>query len=168
MIESLKKFNLYVLPDKSSYHEISKFIKFLSEENNILYLDFSYDKNSELGHWYMNYKPISYETAQSVDKFREFVKPHLFNTDIVLIDINGVHNLHLIKDSLELFDKVNLNVLCLKKRSSHLLFSENVRWSEVYIINNDNKLQIASTEESFTFESFKLQYIREIKLDKLI
>jgi hypothetical protein len=165
MIDLTKHTNLYILDNKRTYTEITKFMRFLGEEYNILYLDFSYDKNKSIGEYYLTYRGISYEMAQSPKDFKEFLITNLRNIDIVIIDINGVHNIPLISEVLPIFDKVNLNILCLEKRSSKVLNTD-FRFDEIYSISEDVVLTLSDDSE-FTFESFKTQFIRNIKLDNL-
>lgn len=165
MIDLTKHTNLYILDNKRTYTEITKFMRFLGEEYNILYLDFSYDKNKAIGEYYLTYRGISYEMAQSPKDFKEFLITNLRNIDIVIIDINGVHNIPLISKVLPIFDKVNLNILCLEKRSSKVLNTD-FRFDEIYSISEDVVLTLSDDSE-FTFESFKTQFIRNIKLDNL-
>jgi hypothetical protein len=61
---------------------------------------------------------------------------------------------------------INLNVFCLEKRASQVI-NYDFRFDEIYSISDD-KVKILSDDSEFDFESFKLQYIRNIKLDKLI
>lgn len=165
MIDLKKHSNLYILPDKiSTYHTIRKLLHFLAEEKTILYLDFSYDKNKEIGDHYLTYRSVSYEMGESYRDFKEFVITNLRNVDIVVIDINGVHNIPLISKVLPIFYKVNLNILCLEKRSSKILNTD-FRFDEIYFVND--KILTLSDDVEFTFESFKTQYIRNIKLDNL-
>lgn len=165
MVEPDKKLNLYIIPDKDSYREIVKYIHFLSEEKSILYLDFSYDNNKAITNWSLTYQTVSYYTAQSEDEFRNFVKKNLFNIDTVIIDINGNHNLWLVEHCLDLFSHINLNILCLNKRSLPILDSR-FRFSEIYFVTD--KIKIASSESESDFESYKKMYIRDLKLNKLI
>lgn len=165
MIEPNKKFNLYILPNKLSYHQITKFMRFLSEEKTILYLDFSYFKNKEIGEHYLTYRTISFEMSQSPKDFKEFMITNLRNVDLLVIDINGVHNAHLIKYIESIIDHVGVNILCLEKRASRLLSSD-LRFDEIYSVTDT--IKVLSDDVEFDFDSYKLQYIRNIKLDKLI
>lgn len=166
MIDLSKHVNLYILEDKNStYHTISKFMRFLSEEHTILYLDFSYFKNKAIDSSYLTYRSISYEMSTSPSDFKEFLITNLRNVDIVVIDINGVHNMELMTKILPTLSKVNLNILCLKKRADKIL-GYDFRFDEVYLSENDKLLTI-SDGTSVSFESFKTQYIRNIKLDNL-
>ena len=166
MIDLNKKRNLYILPNKSSYHTLCKFMRFLAEEHTILYLDFSYDKNKEIGEHYLTYRPMSYEMGQDARLLKNFIQSNLRNIDIVVIDINGAHNIPIIKEIESIFDKVNLNILCLQKRVDRLL-QQDFRFDEIYSIQGD-QVECLGEEAQFTFESYKLKFIRDIKLDKLI
>lgn len=166
MIDISKKRNLYILPNKSSYHTLCKFMRFLSEEQTILYLDFSYDKNKEIGEHYLTYRSMSYEMTQDPKLLKDFIQSNLRNIDIVVIDINGAHNVPIIKEVESIFEKVNLNILCLQKRADRLL-QQDFRFDEIYSIEAETVTTL-SDESQFTFESFKLKFIRDIKLDKLI
>jgi hypothetical protein len=166
MLDHNKKRNLFILPDKNStYHTIRKFMNFLGEEKTILYLDFSFFKNKEIGDHYMTYRSISYEMAQSPKDFREFLITNLRNVELLIIDINGVHNMYLLKEIDSIIQGLNLSIFCLEKRANHIL-NFDYRFDEIYFVTD--KIRVASDDSEFDFESFKLQFIRNIKLNKLI
>jgi hypothetical protein len=104
--------------------------------------------------------------TQDSQLLKDFIQSNLRNIDIVVVDINGQHNIPILKQIEYIFNKVNLNILCLQKRVDHLL-QHDFSFDEIYSIEAE-VVTTLSDESKFTFEAFRLKFIRDIKIDKLI